>query len=228
MVLLPGVGMQALAVFRTMSILVVGVGGGYAMSRWYQAAPLRDPTGTRATANSGVSAEAARASNPVAAAYASAIMAASRCEPAEHVPSDDPHVDEPTPEDYVRRAHNEPFDEHWAGDVTPLAEADLNEASERIGFRYAALACRSTQCVAELDWPDLSAARQAFKTSLTNALPRTNCEQRLLLPDSAANGASVHSFLILRCNTPRALPSLEAGRAAAVVKPQVNREEHQR
>ena len=220
--------MQALAVFRTVSILAVGLGGGYAMSRWHQPAPLREPTGTLPTANSVVSAEAARPTNPVATAYASAIMAASRCEPAEHVPSDDPHVDEPTPEDYVRRAHTEPLDERWAGDVTPLAEADLTEASERVGFRYAALACRSTQCVAELDWPSLSAARQAFKTTLPKALPRTNCDQRLLLPDSAANDAPVHSFLILRCNTPNALPSLKAGREAAVVKPQVNREEYQR
>jgi hypothetical protein len=141
----------------------------------------------------------------VRAAYINALAQAATARPgeAEHVPSDDPQVNDPSPEDYVRIARAEPTDATWAAEQTAKLDAELILASEHLDFRYQNLTCRTKQCTVDLEWRSLAAARAAFKTGFMNEFQQTKCMQRLLLPDSARDDAPARGTLILTCDRPK-------------------------
>jgi hypothetical protein len=146
-------------------------------------------------------AEPAAKAEEIRAAYVNAMLQAATA-PArevEHAPSDDPQVNEPTPDDYVRQARSEPIDATWAAEQTAKLEAELSLASDHLDFRYDNLACRTKQCTVDLEWRTLKAARTAFKTGFANELKQTKCVQRLLLPESAREDEPARGTLILTC-----------------------------
>jgi len=197
-------------VARSFALIVVGLAFGFGL-----ATARRD-----ASANEGkpkALAEpplAARPAEPVVreeqvrAAYLDALAeaATARTREAEHAPSDDPQVNEPTPDDYVRQARSEAIDATWAPEQTAKLEAELSLASEHLDFRYSNLVCRTKQCTVDVEWRTLTAARTAFKTDFANELKQTRCLQRLLLPESARDDEPARGTLILTCARPGAAP----------------------
>jgi hypothetical protein len=200
--------MNTATVARSFALVGVGLAIGFALA-------AARPSGSAVTAQQRALPERALASKPgepltqeqqVRSAYLTALSqaAAARTPDAEHVPSDDPQVNDPTPEDYVRQARAEPLDATWAPEQTAKLESELSLASEHLDFRYSNLSCRTKQCSVDLEWRTAKAARTAFKTGFANEFKQTRCMQRLLLPDGAPDDQPTRSAFILTCARPDA------------------------
>ena len=197
-------------VARSFALIVIGLALGFAL-----AIVRRDPNaGEGKPSAKSEPVIAAAAAEPVVrgeqvrAAYLDALAHAALTPPpaAEHAPSDDPQVNEPTPDDYVRRARSEAIDATWAPEQTAKLEAELSLASAHLDFRYSNLVCRTKQCTVDVEWRTLNAARTAFKAGFANELQQTKCLQRLLLPESARDDEPARGTLILACARPDAAP----------------------
>jgi hypothetical protein len=193
------------------ALLLAGLAAGFYGRGFSKATPPRNVKAVEHQPSSTVNASEISMQSQLAAGYLAAIKSASQLKPSEgNVPSDDPQVNEPTPEDYVRQARSEPVDAAWAPQQTAALGAELALASAHLGFRYSNLDCRTHQCNVDLDWHTLKDARTAFKTGFATEFSQTKCMQRLLLPEGAREDAPARSTLILTCarpnTTPRAVP----------------------
>jgi hypothetical protein len=124
---------------------------------------------------------------------------------AEHVPSEDPQVEDPTAEEHLRSAQAEPREPLFAEAHTPALEHDLADVAQRFDFRFESLDCRSTRCTVKLDWPSLAAARAAFKSGFSSGFTRSRCQHRMVFPDVANEHARARTVLIATCESAHAL-----------------------
>jgi len=113
-------------------------------------------------------------------------------------PSDDPHVNEPTTAELLDTVWLQPRDETWASATQPVLEQDLAKLGAQLRFRVGKVDCRTSRCIAELEWPNGAAAQRDFKAVMSSDAQRVDCHRRLLLPP--ADSPSGHAQLIVNCD----------------------------
>lgn len=126
------------------------------------------------------------------------LEAMARPEPTSTPPSDDPHVSEPSQAELLDAVRLQPRDEAWANAAQATLERDLAQLAAQLKFRVGDVACRTTGCVAELEWPNGSQAQRDFKAVIGADTYRLDCHRRLLLP--GADSPSGHAQLIVNCD----------------------------
>lgn len=120
-------------------------------------------------------------------------------QPSAAVPSDDPQVNEPTTPQLLDGVRRQARDESWAGTTEQTLEQDLGKLGRELGFHVDGIDCRSSRCLAELEWPSGAEAQRDFKAVLSNSAHRVDCQRRLLLPPAEANPA--RGQLIITCDS---------------------------
>lgn len=126
------------------------------------------------------------------------LEAMARPEPASTPPSDDPHVAEPSQVELLDSVRLQPRDEAWASATQVTLEQDLAPLAAQLKFRIGEVACRTSGCVAELEWPSAVQAQRDFKAVVGANTYRLDCHRRLLLP--GADSPSGRAQLIVNCN----------------------------
>ena len=126
------------------------------------------------------------------------LAAMARPEPTSMPPSDDPHVHEPSQAELVDSIRLQPRDEAWAPAAQVTLEQDLAQLAAQLKFRVGDVACRTTGCVAELEWPNGARAQRDLKAVIGADTYRLDCHRRLLLP--GADSPSGHAQLIVNCD----------------------------
>jgi hypothetical protein len=127
------------------------------------------------------------------------LTAMARPEPTSTPPSDDPHVHEPSQAELLDSVRLQPRDEVWAPAAQATLEQDLAQLAAQLKFRVGDVACRTTGCVAELEWPNGAQAQRDFKAVMSADTYRLDCHRRLLVP--GAGSPSGHAQLIVNCDT---------------------------
>jgi hypothetical protein len=134
------------------------------------------------------------------------------------VPSAAPKVeegaDEPTPEagqaefwDKVRRSVDahiaEPADPAWAARTSASLSSDLTPLAEKGHFRVASLDCRTTTCLAKLDWPAGADVRHEYGKLLHEPY-RANCTRSFVLEQKPSASGEQEGLLLFDCESWRA------------------------
>jgi hypothetical protein len=128
-------------------------------------------------------------------------------QPTVALPSDDPQINEPTAAQRIDAVRLQPRDEAWAATTEHTLEQDLGRLATELAFRVHSVECRSSRCVAELDWPSGAEAQRDFKAVLSSQAHQLNCQRRLLLP--SADVSPARGQLIVTCDDqPHAASSL--------------------
>ena len=94
----------------------------------------------------------------------------------------------------LARVAREPVVPAWSARMTELVTRGLESDAQRGGrFRLARVDCRSSSCVATLEWRSRADAQASFG-ALAHALPGLPCTRELLLDEGAA------ATLVLTCD----------------------------
>jgi len=103
--------------------------------------------------------------------------------------------DAPDAEDYAGQVRREPRDPEWAEAATRTLEEDLRTKADMNKFHIRGIDCRSTGCVAELDFPSLAKAQADFK-ALLGPPNRLDCHERLLFtPEGPSDGPALGTMI---------------------------------
>jgi hypothetical protein len=99
------------------------------------------------------------------------------------------------------RAHAEqPRDPRWARRATSALSSELAEADAAAGYRV--VDCRTSSCVATLEYPDFDTARDSY----ANALHRkyeVNCTRTVVLGEPQSAGAPFRVDVLFDCGNER-------------------------
>jgi hypothetical protein len=88
----------------------------------------------------------------------------------------------------------------WAGSVETDIQGDLDDLTEETDIRVQKVECRTTSCIAVLQWPSYAEAQQTFRRFL--ALPHAGeCGSKLILPEveSQREGDPVEATVLFQC-----------------------------
>ena len=141
----------------------------------------------------------------------------------------------PTPEPFDRAAATErvkkafaeklaghsaqPANPAWSKSTEGVLRRGLENTAKTAGFRVSSVDCRTTSCVADLEWDTYSAMRQNLHTAVESSYD-TLCARAAMPPDEGRAGDKVTVPLILDCADWKSQGSISmseaAGRAQAM------------
>lgn len=86
-------------------------------------------------------------------------------------------------EGLVASVRNESLDEKWSSRASLAFTQDMDSISAAAGgLRVIDVDCRTTSCVATVEWPNFEAARKGF-TEVLHGRFQNNCEREVTLPN---------------------------------------------
>ena len=183
-------------------LLLLGVGavGGAALGPRRSPPSASEPKAERRAATATVRRESSP--QPTAAEFTRAVLQA-MAQPTATTPttitaSDDPQVREPTQIELLDTVRTQPRDEDWARPTESALQQDLDRLAAGMRFRVGRVDCRTSRCVADLEWPSGALAQRDFKAVMAADVYRLDCHRRLLLP--SADSASGHAQMIFNCD----------------------------
>lgn len=101
-------------------------------------------------------------------------------------------------ESAIEKHRLERQDSAWAAKATPSLRADLEKVAQARKFELGEVDCRSTSCLAKLEWSNAAEAREEFG-NLARETFEVNCARSITLPDAVEPSAPVEATLILDC-----------------------------
>jgi len=97
----------------------------------------------------------------------------------------------------------EPVDASWAPAAARTIARDLRAippAALRAPFRVAGVDCRTTRCVATLEWPSYDAARESFRAVIQQRSVQNRCSTFMLLDEPSDTTSAYESELLFDCH----------------------------
>jgi hypothetical protein len=104
-------------------------------------------------------------------------------------------------EETRERFEREAVDTPWAAATTQLFAADIAGLGEDSGFALVHTECRSTQCMAVMEWSSYGEAVQGYATLLHHPY-QANCVRHTLLPapDTTEVAQPYHMTIVFDCS----------------------------
>jgi hypothetical protein len=97
---------------------------------------------------------------------------------------------------------NEPIDQDWARRMGQAVGERVGSASGRYGFRTVGLECRSSTCLATIEWPPTSDARSSFGGFMSRMVdPECGREGYLFRPDDPNSTSQAQVLFLCPSNT---------------------------
>jgi hypothetical protein len=101
-------------------------------------------------------------------------------------------------ESAIQKHRLERQDSGWAAKAAPSLRAGLEKVAESRKFKLGEVDCRSTSCLATLEWNNATEAREEFG-KLAHEPFDVNCARSISLPGDAEPSMPVQATLILDC-----------------------------
>jgi hypothetical protein len=92
----------------------------------------------------------------------------------------------------------QPTDTTWARSTEGILREGLSDAAKKAGFRTVDISCRTTSCVANLEWDSYEAMHANLHTAYESS-HNANCARWALAPDDQNTGGKVTVPLFLDC-----------------------------
>jgi hypothetical protein len=109
-------------------------------------------------------------------------------------------------QDRIAQAKAELVDRAWASSTEASLQADLARFAEDPGAKgmtAVKVECRTTQCLAVMEWPSFEAARGGYGDILHGRY-QANCGREVLLPPPANPSARYQATVVYDCTEARA------------------------
>lgn len=98
----------------------------------------------------------------------------------------------------IAEYEREPIDPVWARQTSDLLTTDLRTVADENDFTLVTTSCKTNLCMAELEWPNFSAAEETY-TELAHWQYKANCGREILLPKPLDPSRPYMAKLIFDC-----------------------------
>jgi hypothetical protein len=98
---------------------------------------------------------------------------------------------------------NEPTESAWAEKATTLLRTDIQDIATQSGFRLLSIDCRTTLCLARVEWNSPGEASREF-ARLAHGGYRANCTKSVVVDETPSSGGSIGASVLFDCEEWRA------------------------
>jgi hypothetical protein len=96
--------------------------------------------------------------------------------------------------------HNaEPASPAWAAKASEAVVSELKSLQAEAGFSLAGVDCRSTSCLAEVEWPSVDSIRRGYHSLLHATFDKLNCATEFHASATATEGPIRTTLVLSKC-----------------------------
>jgi len=183
----------------------VGLGSALIGTRLARHQPIAPAAATDDAPDPASEVSAAAARTAGRALVQAAVAAAQNRQPSQGSAAQRPML---TPEEEGARRrlqHENLIDQHraeavsptWAAEAQGAVVAELKSLQAETKFSLLGVDCRSTSCLAEVEWPSINDIRRGYHSLLHARFDNLNCATEFYAPTTAAAGTPLRTTLVL-------------------------------
>jgi hypothetical protein len=101
-------------------------------------------------------------------------------------------------EQAIRTHRAQPIDPAWARKTNAMLQSDLTELAASSSFKLIEADCRTTSCIATVEWPSYGKAMVEWRRLLHHGY-QANCSREITLPDAQDPQGAYQATIVLDC-----------------------------